>query len=221
MEQGLTAVRTDHWRYGKLYEVRVEGHRVLMRAGAGFDSEYELNLRRPTLKEKASKIVRAVTGRSDLRRCRKAHETLWSVPSAAAESPDRIIAQYHMRLIQPHHAHTYLEIGAGIGYLAALAREAWQARMIIVDLSEILPLGFLYLHTRFLVLTAGRVRRGGFHFPYERRRHCGRRRPPGREHRFVRPDDPRFEGTSTSCAAYSSPYFRPIFDHALRQFLPV
>jgi SAM-dependent methyltransferase len=144
------AVRSDHWRhFGALNRVRVRGGCAIVSAGAGFDSEYELNFRRPSLKERAGRFVRSALRRSDLDKSRKAYEALWSVQPAAAESPHAIIAQHYMRTLQPYPARTFLEIGAGTGYLAAMVREAWAARIIIIDLPEILPLGFLYLHTRF------------------------------------------------------------------------
>ncbi len=150
LEQRHAAVRSDHWRhFGGLNSVRVEGVRAVVSAGAGFDSEYELNFRRPTLRETAGRIVRSAVGRSDFDRCRKAYESLWSSPPAATPSPHAVIAQHYMRILQPYSAGTYLEIGAGTGYLAALAREAWNAKIIVIDLPEILPLGFLYLHARF------------------------------------------------------------------------
>jgi SAM-dependent methyltransferase len=150
LEHQGPAVRSDHWRhFGALNRVRVKGGHVIVSAGAGFDSEYELNFRRPSLRQRAGRIVRAALGRSDLDKTRKAYEALWSAQPAPAESPHAIIAQHYMRLVRQHPARTYLEIGAGTGYLAALVREAWKARVVVVDLPEILPLGFLYLHTRF------------------------------------------------------------------------
>ncbi len=150
LEQKRSATRSDHWRYfGGLNRVRVEGCCAIVRAGAGFDSEYELNFRRPTLKERAGRILRSVLRRSDLDKSREAYETLWSEPPAAAESPHAVIAQHYMRILCSYSARTYLEIGPGTGYLAALAREAWASNVVIIDLPEILPLGFLYLHTRF------------------------------------------------------------------------
>ena len=150
LDHRRTVARTDHWQYfGQLNRVRVEGDCAIVSGGAGFDSEYELNFRRPTLKEMVGRIVRSVMGRSDLDRCRKAYEALWSTPPAAAESPHAIVAQHYMRIIQAYPARTYLEIGPGTGYLAALVREAWASRTILIDLPEILPFSFLYLHTRF------------------------------------------------------------------------
>jgi SAM-dependent methyltransferase len=150
LEQRGPAVRSDHWRhFGGLNRIRVEGRCAIVSAGTGFDSEYELNFRRPTLKERAGRLVRSVLGRSDLDRSRSAYAALWSEPSAAAESPHAIIAQHYMQILRPYPATTYLEIGPGTGYLAALVREAWGARITVIDLPEILPLGFLYLHTRF------------------------------------------------------------------------
>jgi SAM-dependent methyltransferase len=90
-----------------------------------------------------------VLGRSDLDKTRRAYQALWSEPPADGESPHAVIAQHYMRLLREHPARSYLEIGAGTGYLAALVRNAWRARITIVDLPEILPLGFLYLHRRF------------------------------------------------------------------------
>lgn len=94
-------------------------------------------------------VARAIAARSDLRKYRSAYETLWNEPPQTARSPHEIVAQHYMRLLQPYRVGTYLEIGAGTGYLAALAHQLWRARIIIIDLPEILPLGFLYLHKRF------------------------------------------------------------------------
>lgn len=150
LEQRGPAVRSDHWRnFGALNRVRVKGVRAIVSAGAGFDSEYELNFRRPSLKQRAGRIVRSALGRSDLDRSRRAYEKLWSVPPPPAESPHAIIAQHYMQILRPYPAGNYLEIGPGTGYLAALVREAWAARITVIDLPEILALGFLYLHTRF------------------------------------------------------------------------
>jgi SAM-dependent methyltransferase len=150
LQQQGPAARSDHWRhFGGLNRVRVEGIRAIVSAGAGFDSEYELNFRRPSLRERAGRIARSVLGRSDLDKTRRAYEALWSAPPAASESPHAVIAQHYMRLLREYPARSYLEIGAGTGYLAALVRDAWRARITIIDLPEILPLGFLYLHKRF------------------------------------------------------------------------
>jgi SAM-dependent methyltransferase len=150
LAQHTPAKRSDHWRhYGARNHVRVQRDCAIASAGAGFDSEYELNFRRPTLKESAGRIVRSMLRRSDLDRTRKAYEALWSEPPAAAESPHAVIAQHYMRILSPYPARAYLEIGPGTGYLAALVREIWAASVVIIDLPEILPLGFLYLHTRF------------------------------------------------------------------------
>jgi hypothetical protein len=150
LAQHTPAERSDHWRrYGALNRVRVQGDWAIVSAGAGFDSEFELNFRRPSLKQRVGRIVRSTLGRSDLDKNRRAFEALWSMPPAPAESPHAIIAQHYMRMLRDHPARSYLEIGSGMGYLAAMVREAWEARITVIDLPEILPLGFLYLHTRF------------------------------------------------------------------------
>jgi len=144
------ATRTDHWRhYGALNHVRIEGSRAVVTAGAGFDSEYELNFRSLSAREAVGRLVRTVLGRNDLRRHAAAFASVWREPAGPATSPHQIIARNYMRLLDGQRADTYLEIGAGTGYLAELVRRAWRAKLIVIDLPEILPLGFLHLHSRF------------------------------------------------------------------------
>lgn len=142
--------RSDHWeRYARLNKVRVEDGYAVVSAGAGFDSEYELNFRSATAREKAGALLRRFLGRSDLRRYRVAYERVWSLPAPMSHSPHQILAANYMHYLAPHPAATYLEIGAGTGYLAAMVRRVWRARVTIIDLREILPLGFLYMHRCF------------------------------------------------------------------------
>jgi SAM-dependent methyltransferase len=145
-----SAARTDHWRhYGSLNSIRIEGDCALVDGGAGFDSEYELNFRRRSIREATMHLVRAALGRSDVHRIRAAYQQLWSETAPATRSPHEVVAQHYMKLLGQAHVGAYLEIGAGTGYLAALAHQAWNASVTIIDLQEILPFGFLYLHTRF------------------------------------------------------------------------
>jgi len=88
-------------------------------------------------------------GRNDLRRHAAAFASAWGEAAGPALSPHQIIARNYMKLLDGQRAQTYLEIGPGTGYLAELVRRAWRAKLIVMDLPEILPLGFLYLHTRF------------------------------------------------------------------------
>ena len=130
------------------------------------------------------------------------------MPPAAAESPHAIIAQHYMRILRDYPARTYLEIGAGTGYLAAMVREAWEARVFIIDLPEILPLGFLYLHTRVPagdLRAAWRAGSRGLHFPDGRRGGPGRLGGPRGEHGVFRRDDPADRGSLFPSVAPSSP----------------
>lgn len=150
LQHGSSAIRSDHWvYYGKRNHVRIENDCAIVSAGGGFDSEYELNFRRPTLKERAGACLRRFRGRSDLYRYRDAYRALWSTQPERAHSPHQIIAQHYMRFLEKYPARSYLEIGAGTGYLAARVHQAWKASITIIDLPEILPFTFLYLHTRF------------------------------------------------------------------------
>lgn len=150
LRSGSTAIRSDHWsRYGGLSQIRIEGNHAVLSAGAGFDSEYELSFRGPSLRERVGSAWRSLGGTNDLRRYRDAYSALWSEQPAEAYSPHQIIAQHYMRLLDSHRPQSYLEIGAGTGYLAALVYGKWQAPITVIDLPEILPFGFLYLHSRF------------------------------------------------------------------------
>jgi hypothetical protein len=150
LESPVAATRTDHWRrFGKLNAVRIDGSHAVVSAGAGFDSEYEFNFRAPTLRERAARLVRALTGRSDLERYRSAYAEVLSESCGPVHSPQQIAALYYMHLIAHYPARVYLEIGPGSAYLAGLVHQKYSSRLILVDLPEILPLGFLYLHTRF------------------------------------------------------------------------
>lgn len=150
IRSGTSAVRSDHWlRYGKLNQVRIDGNYAVVSAGPGFDSEYELNFRPPTLRERATWVWHSLRGRNDLRRHRDAYRKVWAEPPARAISPHEIIAGHYMRSIASHRACSYLEVGAGTGYLAALVHRTWAGKITIIDLPEILPLGFLYLHSLF------------------------------------------------------------------------
>src|SRR5438067_106427 len=99
LERQHAAERSDHWkRYGAMNRVRVEGDRALVSAGAGFDSEYELNFRTPTLRETVGRIVRAAAGRDDLVRYRTAYHRLWCAAPRRCASPHAIVAEHYMRL---------------------------------------------------------------------------------------------------------------------------
>ncbi len=150
LRRGHGANRSDHWtRYDSLNRIRVEGEWVIVEAGPGFDSEYELNFRSPRLRERAAWLWHRVTGKHDLKRYQSAYRKLWSEDLLRLHSPHQVIAHDYMRRMPFKNVSNYLEIGAGTGYLAALAHERWGARVTIIDLLEILPLGFLFLHARF------------------------------------------------------------------------
>lgn len=162
-----SASRTDHWhRFGDLSTVRVDAavSEVEFRAGAGFDSDFERNFRTTRLQELRSELLHRLMGRSTLVRYRKAFASLWREDppvslDAAREilgkplSPHKILAAHYANRLLPHLGHgrgtRYLEIGAGSGYLAALMFRLRAARLLIVDLPEIIPYSFLYLTGRY------------------------------------------------------------------------
>lgn len=144
------AIRSDHWRrYGRLNRIRVRGDRVEIEAGAGFDSEYELNFRSATAKELAGALWRSAIGRNDVQLYRNAYQALWSEAPPDVPSPHQIIARHYLRFLAALNPQSYLEIGAGTGYLAALVHGKWRSKITIIDLPEVLPFSFLYLHTLF------------------------------------------------------------------------
>jgi SAM-dependent methyltransferase len=144
------STRSGHWeRYARLNKVRIEGDCAVVSAGAGFDSEYAFNFRHPSVKQRAGAWLRRVAGRSDLQKYRKAYVRVWSASAPPVHSPHQILAFNYMRYLEPYRAGRYLEIGCGTGYLAAMVRRAWKASVTLIDLPEILPLGFLYMHRCF------------------------------------------------------------------------
>src|SRR5262245_5731584 len=74
------APRTDHWRhFGALNRITVDEARsaALVSAGAGFDSEYELNFRPRSLRETGGLIWRRLTGREPTARFASAFSAIW------------------------------------------------------------------------------------------------------------------------------------------------
>lgn len=158
---------TNHWEnYRDLNRIRVdpESSSAYFSAGAGFDSEYELNFRKKYVKEYFSDTYRALFGKHDALRFKEAFLKLWgSTPQINLEdttqwlgmplSAHKILAAHYANLVLPHlpakSGFCYLEIGAGAGYLAAIMHRLRGGKAIIVDLPEILPFSFLFLHSRF------------------------------------------------------------------------
>jgi hypothetical protein len=144
------ADRSDHWEYyGARNSIRIIDNRTLVRAGFGFDSEYELNFRPRTVRERLGRWWRMFRGVEDARRVKKAYARLWSAQPVQSHATQAVYAEHYHRMLSKYPVSHYLEIGAGAGYLAARVYAASKAKITIVDLPEILPFSFLYLHHRF------------------------------------------------------------------------
>lgn len=160
------ATRTSHWAtYGaRNWIFFLPGrNRVRFEGGAGFDGYYPLNFRPRgpvewlrqqwtlwSTREACNLFYRAFRETS-----RDAALDLNGVSRELGEplTPHKALAGYYLNLLRPHlperPGFRYLEIGAGTGYLAALLHHARQCRTIVVDLPEILPYSFIYLHRAF------------------------------------------------------------------------
>lgn len=162
--RGLNA-ETDHWRhYGAMNRVRCDADAgsVVLDAGAGFDGEYELNFRNRSLREFAGVTLRRLLGRSAAAAYCRAFEAsggtspfLEKVMATLGPplQPHKLLAAHYLDMLTRHAALTrvqsYLEIGPGSGYLAALVHASTGCRLTLVDLPEMLPFSFLFLHKRF------------------------------------------------------------------------
>lgn len=163
---GSAAVTSNHWRfYAAHNRIEVDERACVARlaAGAGFDGSFELNFRGRSMRERLGQAWRTLRGRNDDRLHRSAFLGLWQDGdarlAAAARilgepmTPQKILACQYFALLDAQLGDrplaNYLEIGAGSGYLAALLHDRFKCSVTIIDLPEILPLGFLFLHARF------------------------------------------------------------------------
>ena len=164
---GTGTPRTDHWRhFGAMNRITVDAARgaVTVSAGAGFDSEYELSFRPRSAREAGGLLWRRLTGRDPTARYAAAFSAIWkNTPPVSLETAasvlgapltaHKILACHYACLLLPHlptRGHlTYLEIGPGSGYLAALVHHLRPGPVILIDLPDILPFSFLTLQRIF------------------------------------------------------------------------
>jgi hypothetical protein len=158
------APRSSHWEYFSglnRITVDVAGSTAIFSAGAGFDSSYELNFRQSSLYETVIHLWLNIRGANPDRLFSRAFSRLWHGNSAIdfrnAEksllpplTAHKILATHYASLILPALPitanTTYVEIGPGSGYLAALIHHHRPGRLILIDLPEMLPYSFLMLH---------------------------------------------------------------------------
>lgn len=162
-----TASRSSHWKYfSGLNHISVDVASTIANfsAGAGFDSSYELNFRHRTLTETAAQCWLSLRRLNPDTRFADAFFKLWPgtplINGKAAEdllrSPmtaHKYLAAHYANLLLPAlpaaAGTTYVEIGPGAGYLAALIHRHRPGLLILIDLPEILPYSFLALHQAF------------------------------------------------------------------------
>jgi hypothetical protein len=161
------AAITAHWQhFADLNRIEIggDGTRIAVHAGPGFDSDYELNFRGRSAREFAVLAANTLRGRNDDIRFDRALQRLWGRNAAALRqqaarvlgqplTAHKTLAAHYAGRLLPHLSqrpeHCYLEIGPGTGYLAALMRAARPGPLVLVDIPEILPFSFLYLHRLF------------------------------------------------------------------------
>ncbi|MGE0558329.1 MAG: putative sugar O-methyltransferase [Burkholderiales bacterium] len=159
--------RSGHWQhFSSLNHISVDAAAgtVTFRAGAGFDSEYELNFRKRTLAETLSRHWLGIRGLNpDSRFSGAFFKLLPDNPAIDARTATNLLhppmtahkflAVHYANLLLPSlpaiGKTTYVEIGPGSGYLAALVHRHRPGRLILIDLPEILPYSFLLLHRTF------------------------------------------------------------------------
>lgn len=163
----VPAARSGHWQhFSGLNRIRVDLSRneALLEAGAGFDSSYELNFRPRSLAERLAHCWLNLRGLNPDTRFSRAFFELWpgKPPVDARIAADllgkpltahKFLAAHYANLLLPALPATastsYVEIGPGSGYLAALIHRHRPGRLILIDLPEILPYSFLMLHRIF------------------------------------------------------------------------
>jgi SAM-dependent methyltransferase len=138
LETPPDAVRSEHWKkLGSMNRIAVNGSEVTLRGGAGFDGEYEMRFRRPSLRNRLSALLRTDPVAKALRGLLP--------PGTISDG----LAQHYLSVINAETVREYLEIGAGGGNLAALMHRTYGCNVTIVDLPEVLPMSFLRLHHDF------------------------------------------------------------------------
>lgn len=154
---------TEHWRhFASMNRLKCDLMRNLVEveAGAGFDSRFEQNFRKPSGREWIASILRRGIGRDPVPAYRRAffacggtrHDlTEAQVALGLPLTEHKLLSAFYWGKIRSHatRVRSYLEIGAGSGYLAALFRAQVGCKLTIVDLPEMLPFSFLFLASRF------------------------------------------------------------------------
>jgi len=166
-EKLSAATRSEHWQhFSGLNRIRVDPDRneAIFDAGAGFDSSYELNFRSRSPTENLTQCWLWLRGVNPDIRFSRAFSGLWpgNPPVDASRaagllgkplSAHKFLAAHYANLLLPLLPATastsYVEIGPGSGYLAALIHRHRPGRLILIDLPEILPYSFLLLHRIF------------------------------------------------------------------------
>ncbi len=159
--------RSGHWQhFSSLNHIRADSATGLItfKAGAGFDSEYELNFRKRTFAETMARHWLDVRKLNPDSLFSEAFFKLWpDSPAVDARTTSdllrppmtahKFLAAHYANLLLPSlptaGKTTYVEIGPGSGYLAALVHHHRPGRLILIDLPEILPYSFLLLHRTF------------------------------------------------------------------------
>ncbi len=159
--------RSGHWQhFSSLNHISANATTgtVAFNAGAGFDSEYELNFRKRTFAETIVRRWLDIRGINPDSRFSDAFFKLWPgspvinarVAADLLRPPltaHKFLAAHYANLLLPSlpatGKTTYVEIGPGSGYLAALVHYHRPGRLILIDLPEILPYSFLLLHRNF------------------------------------------------------------------------
>ena len=165
--QSAAAPRSNHWQhFSRLNSIFADASTgiVTFSAGAGFDSDYELNFRRRSLRETAGRLWRHANGTDPDSRYSKAFSSLWPNGSpvtwadtrqllGAPMTAHKILAAHYASLLLPavpeSRQTTYVEIGPGAGYLATLMHQRRPGLLITIDLPEVLPFSVLALHRAF------------------------------------------------------------------------
>jgi hypothetical protein len=168
LQSGASAApRSNHWRhFSRLNHITADvlASTATFSAGAGFDSDYEFNFRQYNLRETVGKYWRRAKGTDPEVRFSDAFASLWPSGSPVSRSDaervlgspmtaHKILATHYASVLLPsipdRARMTYVEIGPGSGYLAALVHRFRPGLLIAIDLPEILPFSFLALHRAF------------------------------------------------------------------------
>lgn len=170
---------SNHWlTYGALSTLKDCGRYFDVHAGHGFDGRYEDNFRGDSIFTRPWARTTAKLLKSPLYWWRwasdnvpppmdylSAYRRLWGASGAIPYhemirarnlSEQHILAHHHFNVMAAHAPGAfkagiwYLEIGPGTGYLASLVRgRVPGAKIILIDLPNILPFSFLFLSKQF------------------------------------------------------------------------